>query len=498
MKLKPILSLLILTGGSFALPTVLEVKSQTIQVNGKSVQLGTIVQPDGTWGYYPQAGGDFDVILKNDLAESTVIHWHGLILPNQLDGVAGLTQAQPIAPGQQQHYKFKLQQTGSYWMHSHQGLQLQTGVEAPLIILDKADLKQQQVVVMFQDFSFKTPAQIMGELKPNASSTTHSMDAAPVAANAPTPKMAMDHAQMMAKMGTESMADMDMDMSDSADEHGAHAGMAMDLNDVEYDAYLTNYHSPDQPQITQVVAGKTVRLRFINGASGSNFWINLGKLNGQLVAVDGQAIKPLSGNRFELALGQRADVLVKIPAAGGTFPILGQVEGLKAQTGILLTTQAKPALKVIESQAAVVAPALGYVDELKLHSVEALANAKDKVNLKLKITGDMQNYVWQINGQTWPNVTPLHAKQGQLVSMTFDNQSMMAHPMHLHGYEFKVISINGKRINGAMRDTILVLPNSQVTVEFVASNPGKWMLHCHMLYHMGAGMMTYLDVTPSK
>ena len=99
MKLKPMLSLLILTGSSFALPTVLEVKSQTIQVNGKSVQLGTIVQPDGTWGYYPQAGGDFDVILKNDLAESTVIHWHGSILPNQLDGVAGLTQAQPIAPG---------------------------------------------------------------------------------------------------------------------------------------------------------------------------------------------------------------------------------------------------------------------------------------------------------------------------------------------------------------------------------------------------------------
>jgi hypothetical protein len=101
--------------------------------------------------------------------------------------------------------------------------------------LDKADLKQQQVVVMFQDFSFKTPEQIMGELKPNASSTMHSMDAAPVAANASAPKMAMDHAQMMAKMGAESMSDMDMDMSDSA-EHAGHMDMAMDLNDVEYDA----------------------------------------------------------------------------------------------------------------------------------------------------------------------------------------------------------------------------------------------------------------------
>lgn len=493
LKLRSLVILMAIIGACAASPTILEIKSQTIQVNGKSVPFATIVQPDGTWGYYPPAGDDFDVIVKNDLAESTVIHWHGLIMPNHLDGVAGLTQALPIAPGHEQHYKFKLQQSGTYWMHSHQGMQEQIGVEAPLVVLDNADLKQQQIVVMFQDFSFKSPEQIMHELKPGAS-TLHSMDLAPVITNPSTSKKAMDHKQM-AGMSADEMLGMQMDDPESG---GMHDMADMDLNDVEYDAYLTNYHSPDHPQITQVTAGKTVRLRFINGASASNFWINLGKLQGKLVAIDGREITPLTGLRFELAMGQRADILLNIPKNGGTFPILGQVEGLKSQTGLLLTTLAKPKLISIESQATTVAPALDYTEELKLHNSYQVPQIQNPVNLEVKLTGDMKNYTWKINDQTWPNITPLQVVQEQRVIMTFDNQSMMAHPMHLHGYQFKVISINGKRINGAMRDTILVLPNSKVTVEFIASNPGKWMLHCHMLYHMGAGMMTYLDVTPRK
>lgn len=495
LKLKSILVLIVGIGTVIAAPTILEVKPQMIKVNGKSVQSATIVQPNGTWGYYPTAGGDFDVIVKNDLAESTVIHWHGLIMPNHLDGVAGLTQVLPIASGQQQHYKFKLQQAGTYWMHSHQGMQEQIGVEAPLIVLNKADLQQQQVVVMFQDFSFKTPLQIMSKLDPVAGATSHSMDMAPVITKPSASKMAMEHGSMSG-MSAHDMAGMQMD--DESESGNMHSMADMDLNDVDYDAYLTNYHSPDRPQITQVMAGKTVRLRFINGASGSNFWINLGNLNGKLVAVDGQAITPLTGSRFELAIGQRADILLTIPKTGGTFPILGQVEGLKSQTGLLLTTLAKPKSISIESQAVTVAPALDYAEELKLHSSSQVPTIKNTANLELKLTGDMQNYIWKINDQTWPNITPLQVVQGQRVIMTFTNQSMMAHPMHLHGYQFKVINVNGQRIDGAMRDTILVLPDSSVTVEFIASNSGKWMLHCHMLYHMGTGMMTYLDVIPSK
>jgi FtsP/CotA-like multicopper oxidase with cupredoxin domain len=472
--MKKLICLLAISATCLAAPTILEVKNKIIQVNGKSVTLATIEQPDGTWGYYAKSGEKFDVIVKNELAESTVIHWHGLILPNDQDGVSGVTQVRTIAPGASEHYQFQLVQSGTYWMHSHEGMQEQVGVEAPLIILTPQDQKYQQIPIMFQDFSFKTPEQIMAGLgTPEAAeSGSHNMHAV-------HSSMAMDNMESM-DMSAMSMDDMAMP--------------AMDLNDVHYDAFLTNYHSDEKPQITQVKAGQSVKLRFINGAGATNFWINLGKLQGKLVAVDGQVVKPLVGNKFQIALGQRVDVLVTIPKAGGTFPILGQVEGLKDQTGIILTSEATPKLAQIESQAAVSAPALDYSQELQLHSLQKLTASKNKITLNLKITGNMTTYKWQLNDQSWPNIMPLQAKQGDLVTLVFDNQSMMAHPMHLHGYDFKIVNIDGKVLNGALRDTVLVLPHSKVTVQFVADHPGKWMLHCHMMYHMDAGMMTYLDV----
>ena len=479
--MKKLLMLIAISYGCSAVPTILAVKNKTIQVNGKTANIATIEQPDGSWGYFANAGSQFDVLVKNELAESTVIHWHGLILPNDQDGVSGVTQARAIAPGATEHYQFPLVQSGTYWMHSHEGMQEQIGVEAPLIILTPEDKKYQQIPIMFQDFSFKTPEQIMAGLtKPEAAESAHGT---PSLGNG---TMAMDHMKSMDMAGVKMDDDMSMDDMDMS---------AMDLNDVHYDAFLSNYHSDDTPQITQVKAGQNVKLRFINGAAATNFWINLGKLQGSLVAVDGQAVKPLAGNKFQIALGQRVDVIVKIPNAGGTFPILGQVEGLKDQTGVLLTTEVKPRLSQIESQAVIAAPALDYTQELRLQGIQKLSTAKNKVTLNLKITGDMASYKWQLNDQSWPNITPLQAKQGDLVTLVLDNQSMMAHPIHLHGYDFKVVNINGKTVNGAVRDTVMVLPHSKVTVQFVADHPGKWMLHCHMMYHMDAGMMTYLDVS---
>lgn len=438
--------------------TVLTVKYKTIKVNGRSKKVATIEQPDGTWGYYGKAGTQFDVIVKNELDEPTSIHWHGLILPNDQDGVAGITQEKPIGPGEEYHYQFPFKQSGTYWMHSHHGLQEQEFVEAPLIIETPEDENYQQVVIVFQDFSFKSPEQILKNLL------------APHAA-----PMTMD-------------SNMDMDMSEKT----------MDLNDVQYDAYLSNYQSPEHPQITQVKAGEKIKLRFINGASASNFWINLGNLKGTLVAVDGQEVQPMTDNKFQLAMAQRLDIIVTIPPQGGTFPILGQVEGLKDQTGIILSTSKNPEPKVIDAEAKEAAPALNDQQELTLHPLNpVLFSSMTPTSILLVLTGNMQRYEWAINGEMWPNITPIHVKQGQLVVMTLQNKSMMAHPMHLHGYDFKVISINGQAVNGALHDTILVLPNTSVTVEFMAEYPGKWMLHCHTLYHMAAGMMTYLEVDPN-
>lgn len=488
--MKKLLMLIALSYGCVAAPTILEVKNTTMTIDGKSITTATIEQQNGTWGYIAPANGVFDVLVKNKLAESTVIHWHGLILPNQEDGVDGVTQAQAIPPNGEYHYKFKLQQSGTYWMHSHYGMQEQLGVEAPLILTTSEDQKYQQVVVMFQDFSFKTPAQIMAQLNHSNESAAammghHGHMASVNAAESIDKSAEANHSMAMsdmADMGSMNMDDMDMS--------------GMDINDVAYDAFLTNYHSDANPQIVTVKPGALIKLRFINGASATNFWINLGKLTGDLVAVDGQNIKPLTGSKFQLALGQRADIIVKIPKAGGDFKIWGQVEGLTAQTGIILTTNLSSTQQLtLESQAPTTAPALNYAEEQKLVSAVKIIPTANKISLNLKITGNMTTYQWQLNGQSWPNITPLRVKQGDTVRLTFDNQSMMAHPMHLHGYDFKIVAIDGKKIDGAIRDTVLVLPHSQVTVEFVADAPGKWMLHCHMLYHMASGMMTYLEVT---
>lgn len=445
--------ILLISNLAYAVPTILEVKYKNITVNNKTVKVYTIEQPDGTWGYYGKYGQDFDVIVKNKLNESTVIHWHGLLLPNNQDGTS-LTQAY-IPPGGEYHYNFKLKQAGTYWMHSHYGLQEQDFAEAPLIIESAVDKQYQQVVVMFQDFSFTSPQKILANLK---------------------------HPESDSAMSMMNMSNMQMNMSKP------------DLNDVKYDAFLTNYHTLDNPQVIQVKPGDKVKLRFINGGAMSNFWINLGKLNGTLIAVDGNQIKPIFGHLFQLALAQRMDIIVTIPNRPGVFPILGQVEGTQSQTGLILTSKSDKMVDKFSNQANQVLPGLNYAQELKLHSQEPLPKRKIGQVVDVVLDGNMQNYVWTINNQVWPKVTPLIVKKGERIEMVFKNNTMMAHPMHLHGNIFQIESINGKVINdGAMRDTVLVMPHSTVKVIFDANEPGKWALHCHMLYHMHSGMMTFLE-----
>lgn len=447
-------------GNVLANPTILQVKYKNIVVNGKTAKVMTITQPDGTWGYFSKSGTNFNVIVQNKLDQPTVIHWHGLSLPNKQDGTE-LTQM-VIAPHSQYKYDFKLKNAGTFWMHSHYKLQSALFAEAPLIIETPQDKLYQQVVVMFQDFSFKSPEQILHQLQ--------------------TSKKSMDMSSMPMQMSMQTKP--------------AKQTTDQDLNDVKHDAYLTNYHTLQHPQITIVKDGGAVKLRFINGSASSNFWINLGSLSGEAVAVDGHAIKPIYGNRFQLAIAQRMDIIIHIPPKGGSFAILGQVEGLKDQTGLILTTNAKLKPMVISSIASNAASAVDNQQELNLQSIEKLPNKKISRVIKYVLTGDMSKYVWKINNQTWPNITPAIVKQGERVELDFINKTMMSHPMHLHGYGFKIISINGKRVDGAIRDTVLVPPNSDIKVVFDATEPGKWLVHCHLLYHMPNGMMTYLEVIP--
>lgn len=423
-------------------PTLLRVVEKEVTVNGQKASVFGLVQPDGTVGLTAKKGEAFNVTLVNRLKVPTSIHWHGLILPNRQDGVAFITQY-PLYPQTHYHYEFPLIQAGTFFMHSHYGLQEQKLLAAPLILHDEEEngVADQEVVVLLSDFSFKSPSQIYRELRC---------------------KKEMSSAKKMDRP---------------------------DVVEVKYDAFLANFQTLDNPPIFPVKPGSRVRMRLINSASATNFWVDLEALEGEAIAVDGNRIQPLHGKVFELGIAQRIDILVTIPKDGGTFPIFAKGEDTMMQTGFLLSTTEPlaPSLSMLTSEKAEI---IVNKQESLLHALHPLEPKAVDQQVLLELGGDMQEYVWTINGQSWPEVTPIVVEKGERVEMTFKNATSMTHPMHLHGHVFQITAINGKAIDGAMRDTVLVPPNSSLTIQFDANNPGIWPLHCHLLYHLEAGMLT--------
>lgn len=268
-------------------------------------------------------------------------------------------------------------------------------------------------------------------------------------------------------------------------------GGGTDLNDVDFDAYLANGRTLDDPEVVKVAPGGQIRLRLINGATSTAFWIDTGAVQGQIIAVDGDPVRPFSVGPFPLAEGQRADLLLSLPAGEGAYPILARREGDRAQTGIILATpQARVAR--LASVADTPTEPCGVELEVLLRAARPLgARSIDRV-VRVHLTGGMMGYNWGINGRQWQNHQPILVKQGERVALDLINDSMMSHAMHLHGHHFQVLAVNGDALSGAMRDTVLVPPMGGVRIAFDAQNPGRWLFHCHNLYHMAAGMMTEL------
>jgi FtsP/CotA-like multicopper oxidase with cupredoxin domain len=265
------------------------------------------------------------------------------------------------------------------------------------------------------------------------------------------------------------------------------SGMTMDLNDINYDAFLANDRTLDDPEIVRTEPGGRVKLRLINGASATQFWIDLGALSGTVIAVDGHPVRQAPATRLPLAIAQRLDVLIDLPG-NGAYPILAQVEGKRSHTGIVLAGSGAPVSR-LALEAAENAPPIDLSLESRLEALTPLAPRAPDVTHRVMLAGAMAPYAWSMNGEFWPDVTPLMVTNGQRVAIEMQNQTMMPHPMHLHGHAFQVVAINGAPLAGAVRDTVLVPPMSSITIAFDADNPGRWALHCHNLYHMMTGMM---------
>lgn len=484
-------------------PARLTATSRVLDVNGRAATVFGLAGPRGQ-GLVIDAGERFRVDLTNELPEPMLIHWHGQIPPNDQDGVPGIPMPM-LAPGESRSYDFE-PMAGTYWMHSHVPLQEMRLLAAPLIVrgAQEAAVDRQEVTLFLHDFAFKSPEEVMAEITQGHGGGAHGSGHGekPAAAEA----AAMDHGAM----GHGAMAD---GMDHAAMGHGtmepeAPGGMmrnmksgmmgnmaGMDLNDYAWDAYLANDRTLADPEVVRVERGGRVRLRVINAAAATVFWIDTGGAPARLVAVDGHDIRPLDGNRFGVAMGQRLDLEIDLPGGAGSWPILALREGARERTGIVLATAGAEVAK-IPDRAEQEAPAFDtdLSQELRFEALHSLPERPVERSQMLMLGGTMSPYVWTIDGAVWGRHRPVVARSGERVLLSFHNMSMMGHPMHLHGHVFQVVDINGRKVNGARRDTVYVPPMSMVTVALDAGEAARWMLHCHHMPHLETGMMTEFQV----
>lgn len=447
--------------------TTIQATKRTLEINGKATTVMGLLQPNGTQGMSTSVNDPFRVTLENKMTMPTAIHWHGLHPPNNEDGVPGVTQP-VVRPDGSDFYNFPVLPAGTHWMHSHQGLQEAFLLAAPLIVRDPADQErdEQEVVLFLSDFSFTPPKEIYARLRRNSQGLS-----------------VIGEGQPLTMSGT----------GDGSRQTSPAMRTAPDANDVNYDAYLANDRALNDPEVVKVEKGGRVRLRIINGSSGTNFFIDLGALKGTLFATDGMPVKPVEGSRFPLAIAQRIDVRVQLPREGGAFPILALREFATEQTGIFLATPGAQIQRLPEKSASA-NPLLTLSLESELTAVSPLKPRPADTASVLRLQGNMARYDWLINGIVFDVKNPgsekpqVRVKPGQRVSLKFVNETPMSHPMHLHGHSFQVVAINDRAFSGALRDTVLVPGRTSVTVEFDANNPGLWFVHCHVLWHLEAGM----------
>ena len=452
-------------------PITLSAATRTIEVNGRAATVFGLAGPGGQ-GLVLDPGQRFRVDLTNDLDVETIIHWHGQTPPNAQDGVPDLPM--PLfAPGETRSYDFEAR-PGTHWMHSHVPIQEMHLLAAPLIVRSPEDAAadRQEVVMFLHDFAFKSPEEVLAEIGGGGAGQGAHHGAGAGA----TPARGMPMGGMGAMQGM--------------------GGMAMDLNDYDWDAYLANDRTLSDPEVVPVERGGRVRLRVINAAAATVFWIDAGAAEARLVAVDGQAVQPVPGTRFGLAMGQRLDLEIDLPNEGGAWPILALREGARERTGLILATQGAE-VRRLDALAETEAPAFDtdLAQESRLVALDPLPDRPVERSQMLRLGGSMQAYVWTINGAVWGQHQPITARSGERVVLSFHNMSMMAHPMHLHGHAFQVVGVNGRRIAGALRDTVHVPPMSMVDVALDAGEAARWMLHCHHMPHLATGMMTEFAVT---
>jgi FtsP/CotA-like multicopper oxidase with cupredoxin domain len=412
-------------------------------------------------------GDTLRVRVSNGLPAGTTIHWHGQPVVNGMDGVPGVTQPS-IEPGEEFTYEFVVPASGSYIYHSHAGLQLDRGLYGPLIVEPKNETLSydREYTLLLDDWLDGVQG---------------------------TPEDAME----MLKAGADGMEGMEgMPGMEGMEGMG---GMGGDVPsrwppDIVYPLYLINGRPPEAPEEFEVRRGEVVRLRLMNPSAATIFRVALAGHRMTVTHADGQPVEPVEVDAVRIGMGERYDVLVEA-GSPGAWQLAAQAEGTEKM--------ARAVLRYEGSVSASPPPAGGMPPELKgrlltygmlraAPGAETLPEGATNRTVPLALGGDEKRYVWAINGQRFPDADKISVGKDDRVRFEYRNETMMPHPMHLHGHFFRVDNGTGE---GPIKDTVLVEPMQGLAVDWIADNPGEWALHCHQVYHQEAGMMRVVKVS---
>jgi CopA family copper-resistance protein len=525
----------VLSGTGFQLeigPVPMNVTGRAITGTGIN---GQIPAPILRW----REGDTVTLAVSNRLSEPTSIHWHGIRAPSPMDGVPGLSFP-GIAPGETYVYRFPVHQSGTYWYHSHSGFQEQTGVYGPLVIEPKAGYPQpfdRDYVVFLSDWSDTSPDTIVSNLKfqsdyYNSRQRTAGTFFEDVAKNgfAATVADRLDWGRMR------------MSPTDILDVSGA-----------TY-TYLINGHPPAANWTALFRPGERVRLRFINGSSMSIFDVRIDGLPMTVVQADGNDVMPVTVDEFRISVAETYDVIVQ-PKADRAYTIFVQVEdrtgyargtlaprpgmaaaippmdprplrtmtdmgmgGMDAGSmpGMQMNHGAMPGMQM-SSEAKKLEGTVG-VDNVAEMPTERLNRPGEGIpsgqraltyadlratrpgsdprppsrDITLHLTGNMERFIWGFDGKKFSEADPIVLQRGERVRFVLINDSMMEHPIHLHGLWSELE--NGHGEYRPYKHTINVKPGEKLSYLVTADEPGRWAYHCHLLYHMETGMFREVRV----
>lgn len=402
------------------------------------------------------------ITVHNQLPEASSLHWHGVPLPNPMDGVPGVTQ-EPIPVGGKFVYEYAAEPSGTFMFHSHSGLQLDRGVYAPLIFRDANETTpyDREYTLLFDDWLTENPDDVMKKLM---------------------------HGEGMGHGGHDMAGIEGMNGRE-----GMSGGMEMDDNgvDVIYPTFLLNGKTSEIAEPLRVKQGDRVRLRLINPSGATSYRVVLDGHRLTVTHADGNPVQPIEVDALEVGMGERYDVFFTANNPGVWALMAASPEDPRGRVRTLVryegATGTPPPVDFMPS-ALKSGKSLRYADLVAAVPGEDLSAKPDRV-LELVLNGSMMPYRWTINDQAFPEADPLEISKGERVRLRMVNKSKMRHPMHLHGHFFRLLNTAGGTQQAPAKDTVIVNAKETVEVEFLADNPGKWAFHCHHAYHMEAGMM---------